>query len=194
MGRNGSVGPGIAGGGFDVLHVVDCSIRAKSYCGYGYDATGDCAIDYPCQGSDGAPGIGVGIATVIVENSFVEASAVASGGGYRAPPSPGISATGLVVTIDSTVHGGNAGTYFFFGPNKPCQPGERRAWDIPGGPGVHCQDLIDVGSKFVGGRGARWIRTDYDCSDGTYFYDCYSSPDGPQAIVMGADRPTPGAR
>jgi len=189
-GRNAGIWSGIGGGGFDTLHVVGGSIRAIAYCGYGYDATGDCAIDYACQGSSGTSAISVTIPTVILENTFVEAAAIASGGDFWAVPSPGVHAPGsLLVTINTTIHGGNAGSYFQDGPNTPCRSNERRSWEIPGGAAVYCRDLIDVGSKFHGGRGARWIRTDHDCSSGaTYAHPCYSSPDGPPVVFSGPRR------
>jgi len=187
VGSSAGVAPGIFGGGFDALHVFNCSIQALSYCGYGYFATGDCAVTSECEASPGAPAIWVSIGTVIIEDSFVEGSTVASGGIGRLPPSPGVLAPGgLVIAINSSIAGGNAGSYFLPGPDRPCDPSERRTVQIPGGAAVECLTLKSVGSSLAGGRGARWIRSGEinACQvTGSYFYPCYQSPDGPAAVT-----------
>jgi hypothetical protein len=190
--------PGISGGGFDTLHVVDSAIRARSYCGYGYDATGVCATTSECEGSPGSPAIDVSVQTLVIETSFVEGSAVATGGIGLLPPNSGVRAPGaFVVAIDSEIHGGNAGDYFQPGPDVPCSPNERRLRQIPGGPAVECLDLVNVGSMLIGGRGGRWTRTGEirGCElTAGYFYNCYQSPDGPAAVLGIGSGAGPGLR
>lgn len=170
------VRPGIEGGGFDVLHVVESSVRAQSFNVYGYEAVG-------CfDGSDagfGSPGIRVSVPTVIVENSFVEGSLTGSGGFYYAVPCAGIETDGLVVLIRSEVHGGNAGEYYL--PDwYVCSPQVRRPFQVPGGPAVLCAEFEEIGSKLYGGRGAYW-QILFPPSG-----RCYQSPDGEQVVTTTA--------
>mgnify|MGYP001371977146 CR=1 FL=1 len=181
------VAPGISGGGFDTLHLYSCSIQALSYCGYGYGATGECATSYCCQGSEGSPAIAVSVGTTIIEDSYVEASAAASGGCARVAGCAGVLAEGgVVIVINSSVHGGNAGNYYLPGPDRPCDPNERRTSNVAGGAAVRCLELMSRGSTLAGGRGASWTRiAETTCPDPpvTYSYFCYQSPDGPPAVT-----------
>ena len=138
-------GDGIAGGGFDELHVLDSSIAAGELCclsGLGY---GDSGIDTSVQ-------------LVWIERSTVSGSRTDIDGtlGNRAPDAePGVRAPGQVVALESVLEGGDNGVYgWYSGGNGECPP------PCPAGGGgnaVECDTLFTADSSLVHGMGATWV-------------------------------------
>jgi hypothetical protein len=157
------LGPGIVGGGFDELHVLDCTIRAPIWC---------CVTGL----GEGRPGLDVTVPFTLVERSLVVASGNEPDGlsfsGW--PGAPGLRSTGTVTLLDSTLTGGNSGTYFFPGPacgGGPCPTGD-------GGAGLQAAELYHAGSTITGGSGAVWL------DDMGVF--CCANPPAPALDVGGA--------
>lgn len=138
-------GDGIAGGGFDELHVLDSSISAGELCclsGLGY---GDSGID-------------TSVPLVWIERSTVSGSRtdIDLTPGNSAPGAePGVRASGQVVALESHLEGGDNGVYVWFsGGNGECPP------PCPAGGGgnaVECDTLYTADSGLVHGQGATWV-------------------------------------
>ncbi|MEM7308690.1 MAG: hypothetical protein AAF682_18550 [Planctomycetota bacterium] len=151
------VEPGILGGGFDELYVLDSTIRATEW--FFFDGF-----------APGEPGIDVQVDLLVVEGSDVRGGFSADNfccGITSGPDGPaGIRASDAVLLLDAVVQGGSAGPYRGFS----CGSGGE------GGPGVEADSLFSAGSAITGGAGADWIEV------GSYSLLC-TKPDGPATLV-----------
>lgn len=134
---------GIAGGGFDQLHLVDCEVLGPAWSG-------------PAVPVSGSPGVDVDLPHVLAVTSVVRASgALQPGCGPVGPDgAPGLRSTGAVTLLDAEVEGGAAGPTWCSdlpGCGGTCPDGGR------GGDAVVCSALYSDGANLVGGPGAQWV-------------------------------------
>src|SRR6185503_7014906 len=143
-----SVSPGIAGGGFDELHVYDSTIRASSFCSF--SGAPGCLLTGV---GTGEPGIEVGVPTIVLERSLVVGSRSDNDGYTGYPDGPaGIDApASTVIALDTTVRGGPSGNYYSY-PSGTCDG----LCSGSGGPAVLAAALYQSRSLLVGGAGATW--------------------------------------
>lgn len=138
------VTPGIAGGGFDELHVYDCTISAVEW-----DRSILTGVGL------GEPGIELGREHVAPTRLWVQGSLVRGGqtsdDGFLdtiPPTNPGaISSDGDVVLIDSTIIGGSYIPQFVSILSPDC-------FGTVGGVAVDCEQLYDSGSLLLAGQSA----------------------------------------
>jgi len=144
--------PGIQGGGFDELHVLDSVVRAPSFCAYGGQGGAlPCQLNgsmYPGQSALSIEGV---LPLVFLERCTLEGSR--SEGYDPSFPLPGPAAVrapnSTVVVLDSSLQGGACGAFDLPVP-ATCSD---FAGLGSGGPGIVAQSLYHAGSTFTGGAG-----------------------------------------
>lgn len=152
---------GIDGGGFDELHLYDCTVVGPSW----VLLTGMAA---------GAPGLDVGVATLLVSGSSVVGSPSGSDDCYGSGPSgpPGLKAPGATtILIDSSVQGGGSDTI--------CADEFCPSVGGAGGPGVVTAMLLHADSSVSGGTGALYSYIDENWA----LVPCGQASAGPPMVV-----------
>jgi hypothetical protein len=164
-----SIAGGIVGGGFETLELFECGIGSPEY---------HCVAD---SGSAGGPGIFVGIAHLLVVQSYVSASWGRSAFCGNGPGAAGIDAPGSLVELyDSTV----AGSSFI----EPCKLDFSLPPTCPdssmmaqtSGPGVRAGAFRGEGYVVTGGAPYSWrsfTQTGQNFWEGEWV-DCGSGPGG----------------
>jgi len=155
--------PGIEGGGFAELHIVDSHVEGPRWVGL----TGL---------GLGVPAIDVHVPFLVIERSFVKGARTDTDDTFMTmgvDGAPGVLAGDTVVLLDSTVEGGDSGEFRY--PSSSCGfgcPGGR------GGPGILCSTLYHAGSTIRGGAGAIWTTDSWTpcCQD-----------QGGEPMVVGAE-------
>lgn len=148
---------GIEGGGFQELHLVDCSVEGPRWIAL----TGV---------AFGSPALETDVPEILVERSSLRGADSANDGCYgNGPAGPaGIHAPGSsVVVLDSTVRGG--------GSEPICSIGIDCPIGGAGGPGIVADSLWEAASDIQGGTGATHL---------VFGEQCGSAPDGADAQVV----------
>jgi hypothetical protein len=152
---------GIDGGGFDELHLYDCTVAGPSW----VLLTGMAA---------GAPGLDVGVETLLVSDSSIVGSPSGSDDCYGSGPGgpAGIHAPGaLTILMDSSVQGGGSETI--------CAAEFCPLVGGAGGPGVVAATLLHADSTVSGGAGALYSYIDENWA----LVPCGRASDGPANVV-----------
>jgi hypothetical protein len=136
--------PGISGGGFDELHVLDTTIEMES----GFSGLGH-----------GGHAIDVDVPFVLIANSDVHGIGSDSDhclGMLHSEEFAGVrNPNGTVMVIDSTIRGGSGGaTEFLCCIACPCPALPDDALGGQGGPGIIADQVLLANSTVLGGEGA----------------------------------------
>lgn len=150
--------PGIEGGGFAELHLVECQVDGPLW----VILTGQ---------AFGSPALRTNVPRILLERSSLRGADSANDGCYgNGPPGPiGIDApASSVVVLDSLVRGGGSHSICGFGS---CPVGG------DGGPGIVARELWEGASDIQGGSGALYF-------DGGEPDACGAAPDGAARQVV----------
>lgn len=151
--------PGIDGGGFEQLQLVECAVDGPRW----VVLTGV---------AEGSPALRTDVADVLIERSVLRGANSGNDGCYGGGPGgpAGIEAPSAnLVVLDSTVRGGGSDTI--------CGPGFCPTSGGAGGPGIVAERLWEAASDIQGGAGALYrMEGEVD--------PCGAAPDGAATLVV----------
>lgn len=166
-GECGMPAPAVAGGGFDELRLVDCSLSSFQVVFSG--------------GAYGSPGVEVDVPLVLVTGSLIlggradvdDCYGILLGDGDPALLAP----QGTVVVLDSDLRGGDGG-YLCCHPFLCACPQTLSGLGGIGGDGVVAREVFQAGSTIVGGKGST-----FHVLTGGPPIVCGSQPDGVPVVA-----------